>query len=91
LILGGSSPTVCVVDRAPKSKDPKEGVVRMVPVELGAAVDNLIEVRGPVKAGQLVVVEGNERLQPGQSVMVVRMVEPDGRPPQRNRRAKPVQ
>jgi multidrug efflux pump subunit AcrA (membrane-fusion protein) len=48
-----------------------DGVARRVPVELGAAVEGLIEVRGPLKAGDRVVVEGNERLMPGQPLIIV--------------------
>ena len=56
---------------APPAPSP-DGVARLVPVELGALVDDLVEVRGPaievgktLKPGDYVVVEGNERLSPG--------------------------
>ncbi|MCA9236551.1 MAG: efflux RND transporter periplasmic adaptor subunit [Planctomycetales bacterium] len=45
-----------------------------VPVQLGVARGELIQLIGPLQPGQLVVVEGNERLRPGQSVDVTRVV-----------------
>ncbi len=80
LILGGRSPTVCVVDPLPKNAKPPpgppgskkpDGVARRVPVELGAADRDLIEVRGSLTVGQQVVVEGNERLATGDFVVVM--------------------
>jgi multidrug efflux pump subunit AcrA (membrane-fusion protein) len=56
LVLGGPKPTVFVVSN---------GVARMIPVETGVSIDSLIEVTGDVKAGDKVVVTGNERLRPG--------------------------
>lgn len=44
---------------------------RQVPVELGAALGDWIEVRGPLAAGALVVTEGNERLFPGQPLIIL--------------------
>ncbi len=38
------------------------------PVELGQAVGNRIEIRSGLEAGELVVVRGNERLRPGQTI-----------------------
>jgi multidrug efflux pump subunit AcrA (membrane-fusion protein) len=93
VVLGGESPVVYVVDPigeapAPPSKGPPaegpgpptpspDGVARLVPVELGALVDDLVEVRGPaievgkaLKPGDHVVVEGNERLSPGCPLMI---------------------
>jgi RND family efflux transporter MFP subunit len=71
IVLGNRGPTVYVIDRDPKT--PNSGTVRSVPVELGAAYDGEIEVNGlspqqPIKPGDLVVTEGNERLRPGQGV-----------------------
>lgn len=45
--------------------------VRPVEVQAGEAHDSLMEVEGELKAGDLVVTQGNERLRPGQKVMVV--------------------
>lgn len=68
LVLGGREPLVYVVD--PPGKDHPQASVRPVPVELGVANGNRIQVRGPLKLGQQVVVRGNERLRPGQDVVV---------------------
>jgi multidrug efflux pump subunit AcrA (membrane-fusion protein) len=47
-----------------------EGKVRRVPVELGVALGGLIQVRGDIKAGDLVAILGNETLQDGQEVVI---------------------
>jgi multidrug efflux pump subunit AcrA (membrane-fusion protein) len=59
LVLGGRSPVVFVV---------VDGKAVPVPVEIGIAVDGLVQVKGGVTGGQKVVVRGNERLRPGQPV-----------------------
>lgn len=66
LVLGGRSPIVYVVgtDKA----DSKKQVVHPVSVRLGVASGSLIQVTGEIAAGQEVVVQGNERLRPGQAV-----------------------
>lgn len=66
VVLGGKAPIVYVVD--PEGANAESGKVRPVPVEMGVADGGEIQVRGDLKPGQLVVVEGNERLRPGQSV-----------------------
>ena len=95
LVLGRGSPVVFVVDRMPKggpaeSPPPKgnspvgpppDGMVRRVPVELGAATEDLIEVRGPLEPGERVVVEGNERMFPGQLVSIVKSAAPEAEAP----------
>lgn len=48
-----------------------DGVVNPVPVTTGLAYKNLIEVKGPIEKGQLVVTRGNERLRPEQPVKIV--------------------
>jgi hypothetical protein len=53
----------------------KTGQVAPVPVELGVATGKQIQVTGALTAGQLVVVQGNERLRPGQAVAVVRVID----------------
>ncbi len=75
LVLGGPQPLVYVVDG-----DQRGGSVRPVPIAVGVAMPNLIQAKGPLEAGQLVVVEGNERLRPGQSVVISRVVEPQTQP-----------
>lgn len=56
LVLGDPSHIVFVVS---------QGAARKVNVETGISIGSLIEVTGDVKAGDKVVVEGNERLRPG--------------------------
>ncbi len=53
------------------------GTVRKVPVELGVAAGGLIQIRGPVRSGDLVVTVGNERLRDGDRVAIVRVIEND--------------
>jgi len=65
LVLGGGQPLIYVVDPA---ATPGAGMVRPVPVVLGAAVAGTVEVRGDLRPGQLVVTRGNERLRPGMQV-----------------------
>ncbi len=72
LVLGGAKTIVYVVN----TNDPagKSGQVAPVPVELGVATGDQIQVTGALTAGQFVVAEGNERLRPGQAVSVVRVI-----------------
>jgi RND family efflux transporter MFP subunit len=63
LVLDGSRRVVFVVEG---------GKVQAVPVDLGVAKGGLIQVKGSLQQGQQVVVQGNERLRPGQEVEVVR-------------------
>jgi multidrug efflux pump subunit AcrA (membrane-fusion protein) len=65
LVLGGPQPVVFVV---------RDGAAHAVPVKTGIAVDSLIQIEGPVAVGELVVVRGNERLRPMQSVTVVETI-----------------
>jgi RND family efflux transporter MFP subunit len=74
LVLGGPQPMVFVVDTA--SPDAKQGKARPVPVNTGMSEGNLIQVRGGVQPGQLVVVQGNERLRPGMDVQIQSVVSP---------------
>ena len=67
LVLGNQRVTVFVLERA-GSGDPK---VRKVNVETGVTVGKKIAVSGDLQAGDEVVVEGNERLRPGQAVKVI--------------------
>ncbi len=67
LVLGGPAPAVYVVE--PDKEDPNFSSVRLAPVEIGGASGELIEIHGEIKAGDQVVVLGNERLFPGQKVM----------------------
>jgi HlyD family secretion protein len=81
VVLGGPSPLVFVSELAPAAQNAgptpgKPATVRPVPVELGPAWEGQIQVKGNIKHGEWVVVQGNERLMPGQSVFVVREIEP---------------
>jgi multidrug efflux pump subunit AcrA (membrane-fusion protein) len=64
VVLGGPSPIVYVYD-------PSTSQVHPVPVRLGVAVGEGIEVDGDVPAGAQVVVRGNERLRQGMKVRQV--------------------
>ena len=72
LVLGGSETLLYVVDDNPTDNNQ---TVRPVPVKIGAATDDWIQVTGPISAGQRVVIEGNERLRPGQIVQITNQVE----------------
>lgn len=74
LVLAERGASVCIFE--PDKGDTKRGQVRLVPVEMGVASEGLIEVKGPFKAGDKVVVRGNERLRPGQRVRVSEVVPP---------------
>lgn len=69
LVLGGPQPMIyVVVDQGGKT------VAKPVPVQLGIAVGNLIQISplggAPLDKGARVVVEGNERLRPNQEVSI---------------------
>ena len=49
----------------------KEGIVEQIPVTAVLHVEDLVEIEGPIREGMTVVVEGNERLFPGQPVRVL--------------------
>jgi RND family efflux transporter MFP subunit len=74
LVLGGPQPMVYVVDLGKNGA--KQGKVRPVPVQLGVADGALIQVKGELKNGQQVVVRGNERLRPGQDVLITDAITP---------------
>jgi len=76
LVLGGrDGPLVFVFQ--PGAEDLQQGKVRPVPVQLGIAEGMLIQIRGDLSEGQLVVVLGNERLHPGQDAVVTQRVDPE--------------
>lgn len=58
------------------AKDSGNGTVRPVPVTLGAAQGNLIEVRQGLKPGQTIVTAGVHLLKPGQTVKPMQSVAP---------------
>jgi HlyD family secretion protein len=74
LVLGGRRHQVLVVDG---EGDQEQAKVRAVPVQLGAADGPWVAVAAepPLKPGQLVVVQGNERLLDGTTVQLVKSEE----------------
>ncbi len=66
VVLNGSRRSVFVVDV--NTAMPETGTVRALPVSLGIAEGTLVQVEAPLKANDLVVVRGNERLKDGQAV-----------------------
>ena len=50
----------------------QEGVAQALPVQLGNASDSMIEIKGAIEPGMLVVTRGNERLRPGQAVQIIK-------------------
>ena len=67
LVLGGRTPLVFVI--VPGDETGSKKAVP-VPVEMGVSKGNKIEIKGDIAKGQLVAVEGNERLRPNQAVIV---------------------
>lgn len=57
----------------------KSGKAEVVPVELGRRVGNEVIVTRGLKAGDVIVTEGQLRVQPGAEVAVSRLVQPGGR------------
>lgn len=55
-----------------------DGAAEVRPVQLGEAVDGRFEVVDGLEAGELAVVRGNERLQPGQPLRIERRLGPSG-------------
>jgi RND family efflux transporter MFP subunit len=70
IVLDGRQQSVFVVSGARRGG---EGTVRAVPIQLGVADNELIQVEGAIKAGDLVVVLGNERLNSGDPVTITRV------------------
>lgn len=70
VVMGGPAPIVYIAER--KSAGAAEAVVRLMPVQLGTAFGKGIELTGDGLApGMELVIEGNERLRPGQEVRIV--------------------
>jgi multidrug efflux pump subunit AcrA (membrane-fusion protein) len=74
LVLGQQI-LVMVIEESPsrpgQPPQPPMMTARPVPVEVGAALGNWIQVRGMLKPGEKVAIRGNERLMPGQPVIVI--------------------
>lgn len=66
IVLGGRSETVMVVRETPMGLQ-----AVAVPVVTGTAYDDLLVVQGDLQPGDKVVIEGNERLRPGQPVQIL--------------------
>ncbi len=52
-----------------------DGVANPVPVSVGFAYEDMVQVSGKLNPGQNVVIRGNERLKPGQPVSIVNDIE----------------
>ncbi len=74
LVLGGPQTVVFIVDLP--TPDAKQGKVRAANVVTGVADGNLMQVTGELQPGQMAVVQGNERLRPGQDVQIQRVIQP---------------
>jgi HlyD family secretion protein len=79
IVFGGQSPMVYVKEPDTDPKNPGGFVAKPVPVSLGTAFDGFIETTSQIPVGTEVVVEGNERLFPGQKLIIV--------PPSGNKKA----
>ncbi|MBX3432762.1 MAG: efflux RND transporter periplasmic adaptor subunit [Pirellulales bacterium] len=82
IVLGGGAPMMYVIQQgapagpgaAPAAEaGPSATTVVPVPVQLGVSRGPLIQVIGEIRPGQLVVIQGNERLRPGQPVSVAQI------------------
>jgi RND family efflux transporter MFP subunit len=71
IVLGGPTPAVFTLDGSTAAGD--VAPISRVSVELGVADGTSIQILGNVRAGQLVVIQGNERLRPGQDVKLLRI------------------
>lgn len=69
IVLGGPTPVLYAVTPGKDKQSPS--TARLVPVQLGIVEDELIEVKGQLKPGELVVYQGNERLMPGAPVSIL--------------------
>lgn len=72
IVLGGVRPMVYAVTDATNVGD--LGKVRPVTVELGIAQGKWIQILGDIKSGELVVVQGNERLRPDAEVKLLDVI-----------------
>lgn len=70
VVLGGAGPRVFVI----QADDHNGAIANPIPVRLGTAEGALVEVIGDLSKGQKVVIRGNERLRPGQSIAVIKEV-----------------
>lgn len=75
LVLERTQKSVFVVDLDSKAEMPGVGTVRNVPVRLGVFYNDYVEVYGDLHPGEIVVTEGNERLNEGRDVRIVNFSE----------------
>ena len=75
LVLERTEKSVFVVDLNSKADTPGVGTVRNVPVRLGVFYNEFVEVHGNLRPGEIVVTEGNERLNEGRDVRIVNFSE----------------
>ena len=68
LVLGGDQTAVVVAGKTDQSD---ELVARRIDVQVGSAYGSDVEIIGNVNEGELVVVEGNERLRTGESLKII--------------------
>jgi HlyD family secretion protein len=68
VVLDQRSPMVYVVQGA--TQQGESGKVAPVPVALGRSHGEKIEISGSLQPGQIVVIEGNERLRPDQDIVI---------------------
>ena len=73
LVLNNNGKYLMVIDRGAEPP-----TVRSVPVQLGAAVEDRVEVIGDIRDQDWVVVEGNERLRTGNPVKIINITELEG-------------
>ncbi|MCO8121086.1 efflux RND transporter periplasmic adaptor subunit [Stieleria sp. TO1_6] len=71
-----AGPMASLIVIATDQADSKKGTVQKVPVQLGVERAGWTQVTGDIQPGQLVVAEGNERLRPGQAVVIAEFVSP---------------
>jgi RND family efflux transporter MFP subunit len=74
VVLGGPEPVVFVVRSTAESAQVDH--VEAVPVRLGSSFQSLIQITGAVSEEERVVVQGNERLRPGERVRVTGSIDP---------------
>lgn len=78
IVLGGAQPMVVVINGA--TEVGQTGTPAPTPVQMGVALQDWIQVTGGLQPGQLVVAQGNERIRPGQTVVVSRIIESPSQP-----------
>ncbi|MFI4874747.1 MAG: efflux RND transporter periplasmic adaptor subunit [Blastopirellula sp. JB062] len=71
LVLGAGKASVYVTAKGPNDTM----IVNLIPVELGVASGDRIEIIGQIPPNSQVVVRGNERLRPGQAITVLEQTE----------------